>query len=62
MTSPNLSFGNQATFFILYLHKGVKPPLETGFLSEWRKEIKETPTSLSWFLDLSIKLWLHRIG
>ncbi|NJK63850.1 MAG: hypothetical protein HC921_15225 [Synechococcaceae cyanobacterium SM2_3_1] len=56
-----ISLDHESQFFVVHLLKGVERPLEIEVLNEWRKEIEETPTVLSWFLDLSIKLWLHRI-
>jgi len=54
--------GHYNTFFLLlYLLKGITPPIDSTTREWWENYQKETPTNLGWFIDLAIKTWNYRI-
>jgi hypothetical protein len=53
---------NPNTFFLLlYLLKGITPPIDSTTREWWEIYQKETDFNLGWFIDLAIKTWNYRV-
>ena len=56
------SLGSQNTFHLLiYLLKGMKPPIYEETFTWWNSYKNTTPDNLGWYIDLAIKTWNYRL-
>ncbi len=66
-TKPNLylyyaSLGSPNTFqLLIYLLKGITPPIDEATLAWWTSFEKQSPENLGWYIDLAIKTWNYRL-
>ncbi|MBW4565732.1 MAG: DUF91 domain-containing protein [Mojavia pulchra JT2-VF2] len=55
------SLGSQNTFqLLIYLLKGIKPPIDEETFTWWNSYKSKTPENLGWYIDLAIKTWNYR--
>lgn len=56
------SLGSQNTFqLLIYLLKGMKPPIYEETFTWWNSYKNTTPENLGWYIDLAIKTWNYRL-
>lgn len=46
---------------LIYLLKGITPPIDEDTLKWWKSYKIKTPDNLGWYIDLAIKTWNYRI-
>lgn len=46
---------------LIYLLKGITPPIDENTLKWWKSYKLQTPDNLGWYIDLAIKTWNYRI-
>lgn len=56
------SLGSQNTFqLLIYLLKGIKPPIDEETFTWWNSYKSKTPENLGWYIDLAIKTWNYSL-
>ena len=53
--------GGNSFWLLLYLLKGITPPINNETTRWWESYRTQTPTNLGWYVDLAIKTWNYRI-
>ncbi|PSM48381.1 hypothetical protein C7Y66_14685 [Chroococcidiopsis sp. CCALA 051] len=53
--------GGNSFCLLLYLLKGITPPIDNEITRWWETYRTQTPTNLGWYVDLAIKTWNYRI-
>ena len=53
--------GGNSFWLLLYLLKGITPPIDNETTRWWESYRTQTPTNLGWYVDLAIKTWNYRI-
>lgn len=53
--------GGNSFWLLLYLLKGITPPIDNKTTRWWESYRTQTPTNLGWYVDLAIKTWNYRI-
>lgn len=52
--------GGNSFWLLLYLLKGITPPIDEETRKWWESYRTQTPTNLGWYVDLAIKTWNYR--
>ncbi|PIG94165.1 endonuclease NucS domain-containing protein [Gloeocapsopsis sp. IPPAS B-1203] len=59
---PQASDFSKNTFRLLvYLLKGIKPPIDEATLEWWKSYKTQNHNTLGWYIDLAIKTWNYRV-
>lgn len=61
LTQAALGYNHNTFFLLLYLLKGITPPIDSTTREWWEIYQKETEFNLGWFIDLAIKTWKYRV-
>ena len=61
LTQAALGYNHNTFFLLLYLLKGITPPIDSTTREWWEIYQKETDFNLGWFIDLAIKTWNYRL-
>ncbi|MEG4492992.1 hypothetical protein [Microcoleus sp. D3_18_C4] len=61
LTQAALGYNHNTFFLLLYLLKGITPPIDSTTREWWEIYQKETDFNLGWFIDLAIQTWNYRV-
>jgi hypothetical protein len=56
-----VSVADNTSRLLIYLLKGITPPIDEDTLKWWKSYKIKTPDNLGWYIDLAIKTWNYRI-
>lgn len=59
--ATGVSVANNSFRLLIYLLKGITPPIDENTLKWWKSYQIQTPDNLGWYIDLAIKTWNYRI-
>jgi hypothetical protein len=59
--ATNLSVASNSFRLLIYLLKGITPPIDKDTLKWWESYTTQTPNDLGWYVDLAVKTWNYRI-